>query len=343
MAYTHPYKVRSAVKPTGTARSTKSITSKTPLTAHQEDLKVKLMAYNGTFPFLLDLRSKLLKYSNLSDKQWSAVDKCLQPTPTVDPTLIAVDSCAIPITVSPTAARYLAKKNNWAINPTTLVVMRIMNRDRNGYNVRVKADWSGNVGSCRCCGKTLTDWRSQATGVGPYCVKGTGIPYVRNQQDVTRFQKDMEDLCAKLGEVDVYIKKWHINQGERRLIEAIEASAPIKTPKFTAQDPIQISFQWCTWHIPERMLVTDTSRLRLFIEDKYVDSGQFASFFGCVDKHPKVIDVVNRNTGNTERFVLHNNEHLLNTSNLHKFAGDDYILYSSTTLDKEIDLIINKH
>ena len=343
MAYTHPYKVRSAVKPTVTARSTKSITSKTPLTAYQEDLKVKLMAYNGTFPFLLDLRSKLIKYSNLSDKQWSAVDKCLQTKQAPDPTLIAVDSCVLPIVVSPSAARYLAKKNNWTINPTTLVVTRIINRDRNGYNVRVKADWSGNVGSCRCCGKTLTDWRSQATGVGPYCVKRTGIQYVRNQQDVARFQKEMEDLCAKLGEVEVYIKKWHIDQGERRMIEAIEASTPTKAPELTVQDPIQISFQWCTWHIPERMLVTDTSRLRLFIEDRYLESGQFATFFGCANNYPKVIDVMNRNTGNIQRFVLHNNEHLLDTDNLRKFAGDDYILYSSTTLDKEIDLIINKH
>jgi hypothetical protein len=342
MAYTKFHQRRSRVNPTGTARSTKSAASKTPLTAYQEDLKAKLMAYNGTFPFLLELRSKLIKYSNLSDKQWSAVDKCLQPKPVVDPTVIAVDSCAIPITVSPAAARYLAKKNNWTINPTTLVVTQIKNRDARGYNVRVKADWSGSVSSCRCCGKTLTDWRSQATGVGPYCVKRTGIQYVRNQQDVARFQKEMEDLCTKMGEVDVYIKKWHIDQGGRQLVEAIEASTPTKAPVLPQEEVMQISFQWCTWHIDERMLVTETSRLRLFIEDKYMESGQFGRFFGTRDKYPKFIDVLNRNTGNTERFELHDNEHLLNSDNLRKFAEDDYILYSSTTLNKEIDLIINK-
>lgn len=342
MAYTQLRRTASAMNRTRSAGSNKPKTPPTPLTAHQEELKAKLMAYNGTFPFLLDLRSKLIMYSNLSDKQWSAVDKCLQPKQAPDPTLVAVDSCVLPITVSPSAARYLAKKNNWTVNPTTLVVTRIVNRDRSGYNVRVKADWSGSVSSCRCCGKTLTDWRSQATGVGPYCVKRTGIPYVRNQQDVARFQKEMEDLCNKMGEVDVYIKKWHIDQGERRMIEAIEASTPTKAPEFVVQDPMQISFQWCTWHIPERALVTETGRVRLFIEDKYVESGQYASFFGPQHNYPKIIEVMNRNTGNTERFALFNNINVMKSADLLQFAKDDYISYVSTTLEKPIYLIINK-
>ena len=37
-----------------------------------------LMAYNGTFGFLLDLRSKLIKYGKLTDKQWVAIYKCME-------------------------------------------------------------------------------------------------------------------------------------------------------------------------------------------------------------------------------------------------------------------------
>lgn len=195
-----------------------------------EQIHTDLMAYNGTFGFVLDLRTKLCKYGQLSDKQWEAAKKCLAPKPVVDPNAILVDSCNVPIVISATAARYIAKTHNWPMNPTTLVVTQIKNRDRRGFTATVKADWSGSVSACRCCGKSLTDWRSQATGVGPVCVKGTGIQYVTNKQDIARFQKDMEDLCKTMGEVEVYIKGWHVKQG----MPTIDVIASTATPKVVA-------------------------------------------------------------------------------------------------------------
>lgn len=183
-----------------------------------------LMIYNGTFSFVLEMRSAMNKYGKLSDKQWAAVQKCLAPKPVQDPNAIAVASCSIPITVSASAARYIAKANQWTFNPRTFVVTQIKSKNRNGYMVRARINWTGNVSECRCCGKTLEDWRSQATGVGPYCVKKTGITYVRNQADVARFQKEMEVLAAKLGEVEVFIKKWHLNTGSGDL-DAASAAA----------------------------------------------------------------------------------------------------------------------
>lgn len=178
-----------------------------------EQVHTELMAYNGTFGFVLDLRSKLCKYGKLSDKQWEAAKKCLAPKPVADPNLVLVETCNIPIVVSATAARYIAKSNNWSMNPTTLTVTQIKNRDRRGFTAVVKADWSGTVTDCRCCGKSLTDWRSQATGVGPVCVKRTGIKYITDKNDIARFQKEMQDLCTKMGEVEVYIKDWHVKEG----------------------------------------------------------------------------------------------------------------------------------
>jgi len=195
-----------------------------------EQVHTELMAYNGTFGFVLDLRTKLCKYGKLSDKQWEAAKKCLAPKPVVDPNAVLVDSCNIPIVVSATSARHIAKTVNWPMNPTTLVVTKIKNRDRRGFTATVKADWSGSVSACRCCGKSLTDWRSQATGVGPVCVKGTGIQYVTNKQDIARFQKDMENLCKTMGEVEVYIKGWHVKQG----MPTIDSITSTATPKVVA-------------------------------------------------------------------------------------------------------------
>lgn len=185
-----------------------------------------LINYNGTFSFVLEMRSTMNKYGKLSDKQWNAVMKCLAPKPAEDPNVIAVASCNIPITVSASAARYIAKANQWTFNPRTFVVTQIKYKNHRGYMVRAKINWTGNVSECRCCGKTLEDWRSQATGVGPYCVKKTGITYVKNQADVARFQKEMEVLAAKLGEVEVFIKKWHLNTGSGDLDGAVANTKP---------------------------------------------------------------------------------------------------------------------
>ena len=198
-----------------------------------EQVHTHLMAYSGTFGFVLDLRSKLCKYGQLSDKQWEAAKKCLAPKPVADPNEVLVDSCNVPIVISATSARHIAKTVNWPMNPTTLVVTKIKNRDRRGFTATVKADWSGSVSACRCCGKSLTDWRSQATGVGPVCVKGTGIQYVTNKQDIARFQKDMENLCKQMGEVEVYIKGWHVKEG----MPTIDSITSTATPKVVTPAP----------------------------------------------------------------------------------------------------------
>ena len=233
-----------------------------------EQVHKDLMAYAGTFGFVLDLRNKLCKYGKLSDRQWEAAKKCLTPKPVADPNEVLVDSCNVPIVVSATSARHIAKSVGWSMNPTTLVVTQIKNRDRRGFTATVKADWTGSVSVCRCCGKSLTDWRSQATGVGPVCVKGTGIQYVRNQQDVARFQKEMQDLCQKMGEVEVYIKGWHVKEG-MHMIDSIASTATPKKVAATASPVLQrvsttteVNITDLQWDDKTRTFTGDWSKLR---------------------------------------------------------------------------------
>ena len=233
-----------------------------------EQVHKDLMAYAGSFGFVLDLRSKLCKYGKLSDRQWEAAKKCLTPKPVADPSEVLVDSCNVPIVVSATSARHIAKSVGWSMNPTTLVVTQIKNRDRRGFTATVKADWTGSVSVCRCCGKSLTDWRSQATGVGPVCVKGTGIQYVRNQQDVARFQKEMQDLCQKMGEVEVYIKGWHVKEG-MHMIDSIASTATPKKVVATASPVLQrvsttteVNITDLQWDDKTRTFTGDWSKLR---------------------------------------------------------------------------------
>lgn len=231
-------------RPTNSAQKTAKVASVTSIPAQYTQVHADLMAYNGTFGFLLDLRSKFIKYGSLSDKQWESAKKCLTPktAPVVDKSKILVPYCNVPITITAYQARKVAKMNNWPFNPCTLRVTSINWVDRKYLSLNVKIDWTGNVTSCRCCGKALSDWRSQATGVGPVCVKGTGIPYIKDRNEVAAFQKSMEDLCDKLGEVTIEVSKWAFDSGLHEVEQAIYLVNPAPpvppTPQTAAFAPV---------------------------------------------------------------------------------------------------------
>lgn len=250
-----------------------------------------LMNYNGTFSFVLDMRNTMNRYGKLSDKQWAAVTKCLTPKPAQDPTLVLVESCDIPVTISASSARYIAKTGGWKFNPRTLKIKQIKSAGGKGFLVRATIDWSGNVSECRCCGKALTDWRSQATGVGPYCVKKTGIAYVRNQADVTRFQKDMEQLAASIGEFEVFIKSWSFDEKDIQLLQnAIQNSTPTKLS--IPAPEIRIPIQYLDWDGATKTLNGNGVKLNL---DGFFDPTNI----------PTTIAVDNRNTGKSMIFLRH--------------------------------------
>lgn len=301
----------------------KAATSKQPtIPAGFDQVYKDLMAYNGTFNLLLNIRSAIMRYGKLSDKQWMAAQKCLAPQAVQDPSLILVDICNIPITVTPTSARYIAKKHNWPVNPCTLTATQIISQDSRTVTLRVKMDWSSNVSSCRCCGKTLTDWKSQATGVGPYCVKRTSIPYVRNQADVARFQKEMEDLCAKMGEVEVVIKKYHIKEGRRNLDAAVQASSPTKI-EVNVPTNLVFPLSYCDWKEKERVLLMKEHLSPTSLE------------------HAKAVSIHNSVTDKSVNFISH-----ISYIDRAKYAipQDATVVkaYMSTGLDKPIALIIIK-
>lgn len=272
-----------------------------------------LINYNGTFSFVLEMRSTMNKYGKLSDKQWNAVMKCLAPKPAEDPNVIAVASCNIPITVSASAARYIAKANQWTFNPRTFVVTQIKSKNHRGYMVRAKINWTGNVSECRCCGKTLEDWRSQATGVGPYCVKKTGITYVKNQADVARFQKEMEVLAAKLGEVEVFIKKWHLNTGSGDLDGAIAGTKPQTvqpvTKTITPPSPTYpiIPVEHFKWNQEEGLLLRSLKESRAYVDPSNMpDMIQVYS-----DTTKRSINFRRRVLKSGDRYISTNSDYLL--------------------------------
>ena len=157
---------------------------------------------------------------------------------------------------------------------------QIILKDRRGF----MKDWDSNVSERRCCGKSLTDWRSQATGVGPTCVKRTNIQYVKHQSDVARFQQEIQKLVAQLGIVDVELKDWHIQFGSdalERIVKAakptpVQAAVSASVATHTAQpiatvNPVSTPLVYlsdCIWNEQDRTLHLDSNKaLKLGIDD----------------------------------------------------------------------------
>ncbi len=253
-----------------------------------------MMAYNGTFNLIWNIRRAFMKYGKLSDKQWAAVQKCLQPPAMHDPNVILVPNCAIPIVISANMARYIAKTNKWPMNPCTLLVTQILSQHRGTMKLKVKMDWSGTVSACRCCGKSLTDWRSQATGVGPVCVKRTNIKYVTSTSDISRFQQEMEALCISMGEVVVDIKQWSFKDGLSAVTDAIASNTPVTVASTTVAAAI-----------PVTPPINHIYELSNFIWDEV--NRTLSPKIGVTIKAPLIsngnIDIYNPITGVTVRFV----------------------------------------
>jgi hypothetical protein len=181
----------------------------------------KVREYKGNNGFILSLKGGLTKYGSLTPKQLSAADnffsKFDQPkteTP-MEPKNVNVD-----IKVTKFIAKKIAEDNELEFNPYLMTISKVLKETPKAYQVVGKMTTS-DVSSCRCCGKDLTDWRSQATGVGPVCSKSLGIPYVKKEEDVEVFKKLLKIKIDKIGDLTFWLAKSQIVEGSSELKEQL--------------------------------------------------------------------------------------------------------------------------
>ena len=118
-------------------------------------------------------------------------------------------------------AKRIAEDNDLQFKPFLLTVTKVLRETEKAYQVVGKMNTS-DVSSCRCCGKDLTDWRSQATGVGPVCSKSLGIPYVKNEEDVAVYKKLLKLKIDKIGDLTFWLAKSQIIEGKEELLDSVK-------------------------------------------------------------------------------------------------------------------------
>jgi hypothetical protein len=172
----------------------------------------KVKEYEGNNNFILSLKSGLNKYGSLTPKQLSAADNFFSKLEV--PTNQISDSKNINVNLKVTKfiAKRIADDNKLEFRPFLVTISKVLKTTNKAYQVVGRMNTS-DVTSCRCCGLDLTDWKSQATGVGPICAKKLGIPYVKNQEDVLVFKKLLKLKIDEIGDLTFWIPKSQIVEG----------------------------------------------------------------------------------------------------------------------------------
>lgn len=191
------------------------------------NVTTKVKNYDGNNYFINSLKLGLSKYGKLTPKQLIAADNFFSKleTPKVEVSNQPINGniviskpenkerlVNVNIKVTKFVAKNIAEKNKLDFRPFLITVSKVVSETSKSYQL-VGRMTTSDVTSCRCCGLDLTDWRSQATGVGPVCSKNLGIPYVKNKEDIEVFKKMLQLKINQIGDLTFWVAKSQIVEG----------------------------------------------------------------------------------------------------------------------------------
>ncbi len=176
------------------------------------EIEKQVREYKGTNSFILSLASGLSKYGRLTVNQNSAAEKFFSKLPNTNFGETKEKMVNVNLKVTKFIAKRIADENKLEFRPFLVSITKVLKVTNKAYQVVGRMNTS-DVTSCRCCGLDLTDWRSQATGVGPVCAKNLNIPYVKKQEDVEVFKKLLSLKIEEIGDLTFWVPKSQIVEG----------------------------------------------------------------------------------------------------------------------------------
>jgi hypothetical protein len=187
------------------------------------EISTQVQNYKGNNGFISSLQGGLKKYGKLTERQLSAAGKFFSKvnTPKKMENTTQPKEINVNIKISKFIAKRVAEENDLEFKPFLITITKVLRETAKAYQVVGKMNTS-DVSSCRCCGKDLTDWRSQATGVGPVCSKSLGIPYVRKEEDIVVYKKLLKLKIDKIGDLTFWLAKSQIKEGKEELNDSIK-------------------------------------------------------------------------------------------------------------------------
>lgn len=295
-----------------------------------------ISSYTGTFQPMIDIRNTFSKKGELSESQWSLIQKSLRFEDNSNKRnafinafkpMIFIDS--IDAVLNKTVAYNHFKKNlklNYAVYTVkiTEIVDAKPSRGGNFWKVKLKIvpNVDGVVNVCRMCGKSLTDHTSIVTGVGPYCAKRLDpAVYQAYKKDTDKFMKMFKDEVSKIGETEV--ECWTNALDDRSsafIISELTKLANQQTPLpvVTKSKPVTILF---TNNIEYNSKVN-----RFYINRQMVKSEYVQALYSQFEKtgHDTTIVLVNPKTNGKMEF------------NLVDTSEEGHLVYKPSSTDVEL-------
>ena len=180
-----------------------------------ENMK-KIVNYEGTNKFVNDIKSKLLTYGTLSDKQIEAANKQIQKE--IDKANVVTLKKPIPtigdtIKIGRSIGVQLKEQYGLKFNPILIDITKVLAMSPKAIQFSGKLTIKrGDV--CTCCLRTLTDEFSMLTGMGKTCASKVGVTYITDKSQAEKFRMEYLKRVEEIGEMSFWVPKSKIVKWE---------------------------------------------------------------------------------------------------------------------------------
>jgi hypothetical protein len=178
-----------------------------------DDLQ-KIAKYDGPNSFVNEIKSKLMKYGTLSDKQVTAtLNQIQKDIDKANTHKMRIPTPGETVTVGRKIGQQMKETYGLEFNPMIIDITKLLAVSPKAVKFSGKLT-IGRGKVCRCCAKTLTDEFSMLTGVGKLCAKHMGIPYITDISQADRFREDYLRRVDEIGEMEFWVPKAQLKKWE---------------------------------------------------------------------------------------------------------------------------------
>lgn len=174
-----------------------------------DDMK-KIANYSGESTFVTDIKSKLMTYGTLTDRQVQASLKQIQKEEDKARTIaVKIPTPGETILLGRNIGQDLKEQYKLEFNPMIIDITKILGVSPKAIKFEGKMTVKrGNI--CMCCGRTLTDEFSMLTKLGKTCAGHMKVEYIKDVSEVERFREDYIKRVEEVGLFQFWVPKKQI-------------------------------------------------------------------------------------------------------------------------------------